>query len=330
MKVKSVTIQEWQEFVESLPNYNFFQLPIWAQVHKKAFPACEIATKLFIFDDGVQVLLPLVKTAHKFGFEILESLPWGWYGGFLWNKKPSKAQLRQILKHLLTRKVLHLEINPGPWDSENRELLENSGLKKRPAFTHVLELSAGHQWLWENRIDRNCRNQVRKAIKSGVTIIPIDDVAQIKAYYDIYLDSAHRWGLPKSKEIPLQYFESLFQLGGDRVKCYLARYDGKYISGGFTAYDSSGCVYLNESMLKEYGRYCPNNLLRNKLLEDACARGCRFFNFGGSEGLSPGVQDFKESWGAEKLDYEYFVYESPLLRLYKKVRTLAPFWKKPG
>src|SRR3972149_5958521 len=190
MKVRSVTTQEWQEFVESLPDYSFFQLPTWAQVHEKAFAACEVATKLFSFDDDVQVLLPLVKTKDKFGFETLESLPWGWYGGFVWRKKPSEAQIRQILGHLLAWRVLHLGIYPGPWGG----------------------------------------------------------------------------GLPESQVIPLAYFESLFRLGGDRVKCHLARYDNKYISGGFTAYDSSGCIYLHEALLKEYGYYCPNNLLRNKLI----------------------------------------------------------------
>jgi lipid II:glycine glycyltransferase (peptidoglycan interpeptide bridge formation enzyme) len=326
MKVKSVTIQEWREFIDSLPGYNFFQSPEWAQVYEKAFPECKIATKLFTFDDGVQVLLPLVKTTHIFGFKTLESLPWGWYGGFLWNRKPNETQLQQILKKLLTRKVLYLEICPSPWDSENHELLESSRLEKKPRFTHVLELSAGHQWVWENKFDPNSRKGVRKAIKNGVTIVPINDIAHIKIYYDIYLDSARRWGLPKSKVIPLQYFENMFQLGGDRAKFSLVRHGNKYITGGITVYDRNGCSYLHESMLKEYGYYYPNYLLRDMLIEDACARDCRFFNFGGS--VSSIYEKVKESWGAEKLEYQCFVYENNLFKIYKKVKNTALFWKK--
>jgi lipid II:glycine glycyltransferase (peptidoglycan interpeptide bridge formation enzyme) len=322
VRVKSVTTREWQQFVEGLPYYSFFQLPIWAQVHEKTYPNSEIATKLFTFDDGVQVLVPLVKTRHKFGFESLESLPKGGYGGLLWDKRPTEGQVQQILEHLLNRRVLRLEIYPSPWDYENREFLENSGLERRVTFTHVLELLAGHQWLWENKFDAKSRNSVRRALKNGVTITLANDVAQIRVYYDLYLDSARRWGLSEKELTLFQFFEDLFRIGGDRVKYYLARYGGKYISGGIIFYDSSSCFYWGAAMLKEYGQYCPNHLIVNKAIEDACARGFRIFNFGSSEGL-PGVQRFKETFGAEKIDYEYFIYENPRLRLYRRIKVLG-------
>ena len=98
MLVEFVTIQQWQQFMESIPDHSFFQLPIWSQVLEKTYPACKIATRLFTFDNDVQVLLPLVKTTNKLGFELLESLPRGCYGGFLWNKRPSEEQICQILE----------------------------------------------------------------------------------------------------------------------------------------------------------------------------------------------------------------------------------------
>jgi lipid II:glycine glycyltransferase (peptidoglycan interpeptide bridge formation enzyme) len=330
MEVKSISIQEWQEFIEKLPNYSFFQLPIWAQVHEKVYMGRkEIATKLFTFEDNVQVLLPLVRTKYKFGFKTLESLPWSWYGGFIYDKKPNQVQVRQILEHIISKKVLLLQICPSPWDSQNRELLQNSGLEKRPVTAKVMDLSAGYQWIWENRIKHNCRKGVRKAIKSGVTMTPITDVTQIKDYYRIYLDSAQRWGLPGKKRIPLVYFESLFQTGGDRVKFYLMKYKNKFISGGIVSYDSNSCAYLHEVFLKEYGSYCPNNLLRSRLIENACNRNCRYFNFGTSEGVAPGVRASKEYWGTEELNYAQYVYESPLFKLYYKMKRLALFIKKP-
>jgi lipid II:glycine glycyltransferase (peptidoglycan interpeptide bridge formation enzyme) len=102
----------------------------------------------------------------------------------------------------------------------------------------------------------------------------------------------------------------------DKVKYYLAKYGERYISGAIILYGKRNCFYWSGAMLEEYRRYCPNNLLLKCAIEDACNNGYHYFNMGASIGL-PGVQRFKESFGAEKLDYKYFVYESPLLTLYK-------------
>ena len=327
MRVRSVSIQEWQEFVESLPDYSFFQLPIWAQAYEKTYPNCKIATKLFTFDDGTQVLVPLVEMKGKFGFKAYESLPAGGYGGFLWNRKPNKKQMKQILKYFLNRRVLRLAIYPNPRDWRNFQFLEDNSFKSKEVFTHILELDADYDWVWKNRINGKNRNQTRKALKSGVKIVLANNPEQIKAYYQLYLNSVHRWRLQNNSIRPLHFFENLFKLGSNSVKYYLAKYDKNYIAGVIVLYGSESCFYWASAMQKDYAQYCPNNLLLNKVIEDACKNLYRFLNMGASLGL-PGVQMFKESFGAKRLDYKYFVYENPFLKIYRKAKSVLRFMKR--
>jgi hypothetical protein len=321
MRAKSVGIQEWQQFVEGLPDYSFAQLPAFAQAYSEAYPNCKIATKKFSFDDGVEVLVPLIEIAAQFGFRAYASLPRGFYGGFLWKKRPNQEQMKLILNCLLNKRTVGIAIYPNPFQWKDLRFLENHGFKGKETFTHILELGTDYEWVWKNRLDGKNRNQTRKALKSGVTVTTASDISQIRTYYDLYVESAHRWDLRQRLMMPLRFFETLFQLCGDRVKYYFAMYSGICIASVVIYCERRGCVYGGGAMLKEYGRYCPNNLLLNRVIEDACKKGYRYLDMGGSPGL-PGVQRFKESFGAKKIDYKCFLYENPLLRIYRKLLSL--------
>ncbi len=324
MKVKSVTIQEWQEFVESLPAHSFFQLPIFAQLFEKTYPECEIATKLFVFDDGVEVLLPLVKIVHKFGFESLESLPLGGYSGFLWNKRPSEAQIKQILGHLLTKRVLALEIFPKPWDSENGQLLESSRLEKKPSFTHILKLDKP-EVLWKN-LTHECRKNIQRAQKENLKLVEgqIDDLSS--SYYPMYTELLGRWSVLRSRIIPLEFFQNLMRIKGEKVRLFYVEKEAQKIAGVIVVYGTRESVQWHTVSSYQYQNLRPNNFWEWELIKHAYEQGCEIHNFGSSVG-EPGVQRFKESFGAEKLDYYYFVYESPLLKFYNKIKRLPVFGK---
>jgi hypothetical protein len=318
MKVKSVTFSEWQQFVEGLSNYTFFHLPIWAQLYEKIYPNCRIATKMFIFDDGVQVLVPLVEKNSKFGFKSYASLPEGAYGGFVWNTKPSEQQLQRILSHLLSMKTLRLTIYPNPLEWEEMQFLEKVGFENANGYAHILTLDGDYEYIWKNRITSKNRNQTRKAIKSGLVIRRGNDINDIKSYYALYLASAERWNAKADEIRPLELYKELFELGRDNVRLYIASKDGVDIAVTISLYDANTVYYWGGAILKEYGQYCPNNLLHNEVIKDACESGYKYYNMLSSGGLS-GVEKFKESFGTERINYKYFVYENPLLKVYRKI-----------
>jgi len=321
MEIKIPTDQEWMLFLENFSNYSFFQLPIWARAYEKTYPQFKTATKLFIFDDGVEILVPLVENSYKFGFKLYESSIYGGYGGFIWNRKPNNEQIKQILEYLFNNRILRLIINPNPFEWKNLQLLEKYGFKGEPVFTHTLALDKPDM-LWK-KISYNCRKNIGRTQKEKLELIKgrIDDLA---LYYEMYEQSAKRWGTKAQKMIPLVFFQNLLQLGQERVRLFFVAKDGKKIAGAIVGYGKIESFQWHAVSFYEYENLRPNNFWEWEVIKDAYQRGYKVHNFGASVGL-PGVQRFKESFGAEKLSYKYFIYEHPLLRVYKKTKSIFRF-----
>jgi hypothetical protein len=308
VQVSSVSIQDWWSWIED-KNYGPFQSPAWAQAHEESYSNRKIIVKLFTFSDGTEVLFPLVEMKSKLGFKSYESMPEGGYGGLLWNKMPSSEQLNKIINKVKKFNVSHFGIFPSP--GEDYRFLEQKGFVPGDAFTHILNLEDLH-------FHGKCRNQIKKAVKSGVTTEWVNDISGPRNYYDLYLKSAARWDLSSNLIKPLKFFVMLFELGQGKVKYYLAKYNGEYVAGVVVLCGKKSCFYWSGAMLKEFGSICPNNLLIDRVVEDACNNGYKSLNMGSSTGL-PGVQKFKESFGAQRVNYKYYIYGDKLLNIYRRI-----------
>lgn len=308
MQVDSISIKEWWEWIED-KDYTPFQIPAWAYVHEGSYPGRKVVTKLFTFSDGTEVLFPFVEMKSKFGFKSYESMPEGGYGGLLWNKIPNSGQLNEIINSVKKINVLHFGIFPPP--CKDYSFLKQRKFSVKKTFTHILNLEDVH-------FTGKCRNQIKKAVKSGVTTEWVNDISGPRNYYDLYLNSAARWGLPSNLIKPLKFFERLFELGNGKTKYYLAKYEGNYIAGVVVLCGKESCFYWSGAMLKEFGSLCPNNLLIDRVAEDLLGEGYKTLNMGSSVGL-PGVQKFKESFGAQRVDYKYYIYENPILNIYRRL-----------
>ena len=317
MQIKLVNIQEWNKLVRSLPSYTFFQLPIWAQVYERTYPKCEIATKMFIFDDGVQVLVPLVEMNSKFGFKSYASLPESAYGGFVWNTKPNEQQLHQILNNLLNMKTMLLGIYPNPLEWEEMQFLEKYGFKSLDNFTHILELD-NPEVLYSN-FTHACRKNIKRAEREDLRLVD-GQFEDLSSYYKIYEDCCvNRWNIKKIDMKPLSFFQNLIEVGKEHVRLLFVEKEGVKIAGAIILYGKEESMQWSTASLHQYANLRPNNFWEWEVIKDSWRKGCKLHNFGASGGLV-GVQRFKESFGAKKVNYKYFVYENPLLKVYRKVK----------
>jgi lipid II:glycine glycyltransferase (peptidoglycan interpeptide bridge formation enzyme) len=319
MLIRRVSIQEWQRFVEELPRYTFFQLPIWAQAYEKSYPGWKIATKLFTFDDGIQVLVPLMEKTVVFGFKILDSLPEGGYGGLLWNRKPSETQIGQIVKHLVTGRTLLFRLYHDPLDWEALKCLTKHGFQAKEGFTHIVKLDKP-EVLWNN-LSRQARQNILRAQRHGLEVVEGDLATLELHYYKMYQASSKRWGIKKNRMIPLSFLQNLMQIGGGRTRLFFAEKQGEKISGSIELYGKRECFKVFAAFHYEYRDLRPNDLLDWELLKNAYQRGDVIRNFGSSLEL-PGVERYKESLGARRLDYRYFIYASPLWKTFQKLEQV--------
>lgn len=319
MRVEDIDVDKWRQFIEGLPDYSYFQTPEWAYAWEATYPEYEVCSKFFTFSDGTRILVPIIKVFAKYSCRHLISLPYGTYGGFLWNKEPDNSQIRQVIEHFLTLGVLSFELYPGPQVNSKLGFLRDYGFSDNPVFTHILCLKDGYETIWEN-VFKN-RTEIRKALKEGVTIEAGDDLSDIQSYYELYKSSLGRWEMLNGGIIPYRFLENLFKLDNKNVKYYIARYKGKDIAGAIILYGKKNCFYWAGSMNKEYGYCQPNNLLLNEVIKDACSRGYYFFDMGASAGL-PRVINFKESFGAKREEYSYYVYKNSFFEFYRRLKSL--------
>lgn len=156
-----------------------------------------------------------------------------------------------------------------------------------------LSLEGGAQAVWTGGLNAKCRNQVRKAEKSPLTVRHGTTTADAAAFHAVYLASSHRLGMPA---LPLRLFAALGQ-----------RCDVSYVVAGMPdGTDAAALVIVRDGDLAwipwagsrpEYNAHCPNNLIYWHAIDHLCATGCAVLDFGRSAHGGP-THRFKQQWGA--------------------------------
>jgi len=165
--------------------------------------------------------------------------------------------------------------------------------------THVLDLRPGFEVLWTDSFTSKNRNMVRKADKRGVEIANETAAGRADTYYDIYADASKQWGYA-SPPYPRSLISALIDSG--EAELWIAREEGEAVGGLILLRGSSDVLYWSGATVPGKQELAPSNALLSEAIKAACERGVEYLDLGGSTGL-PGVERFKESFGAQPRDY---------------------------
>ena len=152
----------------------------------------------------------------------------------------------------------------------------------------------------------NKRNDVRKAIKSNI-VVEIDNSKEAKDFLlTTHLENMKTiGGIPKSELL----FNSLYKIYVENqdYNIFIAKKDGKNISGLLVLYFNEITEYYTPVTVKEYREFQPLALVIYEAIRFSVRKGCTSWNWGGN-GLSlDGVYKFKKRWGAEDYYYNYYI-----------------------
>lgn len=296
MIIRKPSTREWIAILKKCPTATIFATPSWIEIVNKTYGYKDV-TKLFIFEDGQKVLLPLMQTRNILGiFSQYLSVPFYNYGGLFSAREISEDRVSQIfnaLKGLTTRSVI---LCPHPLS----RVKYPEKYKGDKYSTHILDLSVGFERIWKGYKDNDQARKARKARKEGITIKSGETLDDFRTYYEMYLDSAKRWGL--SNPQPWALYENLYKFGGDMLKLWIAQLSDKTIAGIILGYFNKNVIYWGGSFYFNYGTYRPNNLLHIEAIKDACEKDYKIYDFLPSGGIR-GVEKFKETFGVKKLDF---------------------------
>lgn len=198
--------------------------------------------------------------------------------------------------------------------------LEALGMNREQTSTHVIDLREGYARA-TSRYSATTRNQIRKALRRGVSVRTASGESDVPAYHALHtrLVRQKEW---KGSRYPLALFVELARLR-DSVRILLAEHDGRIVSGGVFIRDGCSVLYWHGASDRDYSHLFASRPLFDHAIQWACETGASFVDLGGSAGIAS-LEQFKASWGAQRETNHVFAWTNPLwLKLSAVKETLS-------
>jgi lipid II:glycine glycyltransferase (peptidoglycan interpeptide bridge formation enzyme) len=176
-----------------------------------------------------------------------------------------------------------------------------------------------------NTYKKYIRRDVRKAEKSGVTVRSGHSIEDVRLFYDLYLSSMKR--NRAAAKYPLQWFKVLCE-GGPKEALGEIRFavlEQEPIAGVVLVHSTTATHYFHNGSRSESLKYCPNELLVHRAIEEAIERGAACFDFMGSDREDLSLIHFKEKWGSRSLNVHTYLkdYHPFKSKMWEQGKTMA-------
>lgn len=258
-------------------------------------------------------VLPLIHVRSMLFGNRLISLPFCEYGGIVLRSGLNSEEASNAVKPLLDA-TARLAKNIGAEYIEIREPLNLSSAfqvgsydKCQEYVTFRIDLTKGTKRLWTS-LEKKTRNAVRKATKSGLETEVVEESEQLKAYYELYLQTQKRLGSPPHC---YELFQNLFELfsPSGKMRILLARYQDRVIAGIMNFSNEGKIFWWNNVSDAKYRNLNPTNLLLWNAIEWGAEKGYQVMDMGRTR-KNTTIYDFKSGWGGQETtlhDYTSFI-----------------------
>jgi serine/alanine adding enzyme len=286
--------KEWDEFASRYTDLIFYQ-SVWSQVLKEGLGGQPL---YFCLGDGGEIVagLPGVLLNFKIFKILYASIP---YGHLIGERSHYSAFMQLLEKEFRRRGIDQVRLIESPFPESYPP---ESSFRPISAKSTLLDLRGyDKEKIWEG-YKKNIRRDVRKALRSGITIRSGDSREDVNIFYKLYLASMER--NRAMAKYPLRWFETLYEeltkkgLGA----ILMAELNEVAIAGVVLIYSVSSTHYFHNGSQYEFLKFCPNELLVHFSLEKAIEKGNSFFDFMGSDPNDLSLIRFKEKWGAHSRD----------------------------
>lgn len=308
--IRNATNEEWDYFVDSVESAIYFQTREWFDVWA-AYAGFESDTKIISFDDGKQVLLPLARIKLLKGLLTARFLAPKGMGGFVTNDELGAEERNELFSILKKMKMLYCAVNP--YDEITNQFTGFNG----DDFTQVLDLNQDFAAI-VNNWSKGHYSAVKKGIRDGISVEPAGTKEEWRLYYEFYMDNLARWGNVVTNAYSWRLFEALYEKKSEKIILWLAKYQGKPVSGALCFYHNRHVAYWHNASSRQYFRkLSASHVLQHHIIEDACDRGFLLYDFLPSGGIE-GVVTFKKGFSPQERPVH--TYTSPFLRLSNSLR----------
>lgn len=323
----------WREVLAADPEALVTQTPEWLACIRQVGPYAD-ASRLYQFDDGRRIILPLARRRRlPAGWSLEGSWPFDWgVGGPIVDGPVTTEHTTQVYADLLAHPALRRTIRPNPTAHPAWEAAP-PGYERTEHLTHILDLAGGYEQVWNQRFRSSVRRAVRKAEATGLRV-EVDRTGRlIPVFYQLYQQSVERWGRQQHEPLaltrwranqanPLTKFESVADQLGQRCATWVAWQDDTPVAAILVLTNSAHSRYWRGAMNATLASPTrANDLLHSRAIADACQRGARSYYMGDSRPGS-GLARFKAGFGAAPhTSHSYRSERLPLTPLETRLRS---------
>jgi hypothetical protein len=314
VEVDPQTDPRWEALVANLPNGLVYHHPAWLQVLEEAYGykpvnlACEDVNGQF------RGILPLFYMRGLLVGRRFSSLPRTPVAGPLAYDDHALAALVRVASEK-TREESGAELQLKMLSNALDGLVDDViGVPWRT--TYVLELPERPELL---RIG-NSRNHARikwavnKATKLGVQVHPAETERELRAWYELYLDTMRWVAIPPR---PYHFFEVAWKRLQSRglMRLLLAkRYEAgrtRLLAGSLFLMFGQTIFYAFTGWRREDLLLRPNDAIHWRAIQDAFLDGFRYYDFGEVTKENQGLAQFKSKWGTQPTWLYRYYYPMP-------------------
>lgn len=317
--------KKWLELLKNSNFTTFFHTKPWFLVWEKSYPQTDFY--LFLLEDQEKNYLAGLPfwVKKKFGLKNFFSLPFGTYGGFVFDKKLGEKEvfffINRCIETLKGWNVLKIEVVDF---FEGFGFLQSFGFKSRRYFTHILDLNEFDEANPFKSFTKERKKAVSQSQKRGVSVKNVESEDEVKKCYELTLSTYERYRMKKPKYPFLLFKNILYIIGGQNLlKWVVAKKDEKIVGSLINFYFKDMLFAWEGASDYTYQSLRPNDALRFHSLLWAKKNNFKIYNFGATPEKALGVLRFKESWGTKKRYYKIWEWESFCGRVLEKTRKLV-------
>lgn len=159
-----------------------------------------------------------------------------------------------------------------------------------------VDLTLDEERIWTDSYSQARRNQVRQAMREGVTVRAATDLDDIAEFHRIYSQTMERNNALDSYRFPRSYFEAFFEEMPANARFALAEHEGRVIAAGLYVHDREDAYYYLGGADHAHQRLRPTNAVIHETIRWARDSGKRRLILGGGYEADDGIFRFKASF----------------------------------
>ncbi|MCK4306034.1 MAG: GNAT family N-acetyltransferase [Candidatus Eisenbacteria sp.] len=315
----------FQNILENRAEATFYHTRTWARILTSAFPQLSDLSRILEID-GEAYALPLFRWRRLGGLlsTLHSSFPF-LYGGPIPTTSPLvwDAVIRNLARKSGSLVVIGNPFQEGAdatTQAEGPDAPASTGVSRAWETTHLLELPRTVEDFWNGILTTRKRNDIRRLTRKGVHVELSREDADVRCVYELYLKRMRTWEQRPRLIYPLGFYQAMMSVGGESVKLYVARFEGRVIGGTFTCCWNGIAHYQAGYFDHDARNLRPNVLIQDRIIQDAIRDGCRIYDMLPSAGIAA-VESFKESFGGVKTRFARWEKTDPVHRLAQWIRS---------